>query len=99
MILLDPDRCYKFTYIMANSADPDLLASEVGFFRSQLIWIYTACKGRIYPGSAGQGLIFNSSCITVVAVVNVEVKQVCVLKIFILKIFIHIWFDLIVRIY
>ena len=28
----------------------------VGFFRSQLIWIYTVCKGRIYPGSAGQGL-------------------------------------------
>ena len=26
--------------------------------RSQLIWIYTVCKGRIYPGSAGQGLIF-----------------------------------------
>ena len=26
------------------------------FFRSQLIWIYTVCKGRIYPGSAGQGL-------------------------------------------
>ena len=26
------------------------------FFRSQLIWIYTVCKGRAYPGSAGQGL-------------------------------------------
>ena len=26
------------------------------FFRSQLIWIYTVCKGRVYPGSAGQGL-------------------------------------------
>ena len=25
--------------------------------RSQLIWIYTVCKGRINPGSAGQGLI------------------------------------------
>ena len=35
---------------MANSADP------VGFFRSQLILIYTVCKGRVYPGSAGQGL-------------------------------------------
>ena len=33
---------------MANSADPDQLAS--------LIWIYTVCKGRVYPGSAGQGL-------------------------------------------
>ena len=34
---------------MANSADPDQ-------FRSQLIWIYTVCKGRVYPGSAGQVL-------------------------------------------
>ena len=25
--LLDPDFCYKFTYLMANSADPDQLAS------------------------------------------------------------------------
>ena len=30
---------------------------SVGFFRSQLIWIYTVCKDRVYPGSAGQGLI------------------------------------------
>ena len=30
---------------------------SVGFFRSQLIWIYNVCKGRVYPGSAGQGLI------------------------------------------
>ena len=29
---------------------------SVGFFRSQLIWIYTVCKGRVYPGSAWQGL-------------------------------------------
>ena len=28
---------------------------SVGFFRSQLIWIYTVCKGRIYLGSAGLG--------------------------------------------
>ena len=37
---------------------------SVGFFRSQLIWIYTVCKSRTYPGSAGQGLIsqmYNSS--------------------------------------
>ena len=30
---------------------------SVGFFRSQLIWIYTICKSKAYPGSAGQGLI------------------------------------------
>ena len=29
---------------------------SVCFFRSQLIWICTVCKGRVYPGSAGQGL-------------------------------------------
>ena len=29
---------------------------SVGFFRSQLIWIYTVCKGRAYLDSAGQGL-------------------------------------------
>ena len=36
---------------MANTADPDQLASS-----DQLIWIYTVCKGRTYPGPAGQGL-------------------------------------------
>ena len=34
---------------MANSVDPDQLAS------SELIWIYTVCKGRAYSGSAGLG--------------------------------------------
>ena len=29
---------------------------SVGFFRNQLIWIYTVCKDRVYPGSAGLGL-------------------------------------------
>ena len=29
---------------------------SVGFWRSQLILIFTVCKGRAYPGSAGQGL-------------------------------------------
>ena len=38
---------------MTNSANPDQLASE----RSQLIWIYTVCKDRANPGSAGPGLI------------------------------------------
>ena len=26
--LFDPDCCYEFTFLMANSADPDQLASE-----------------------------------------------------------------------
>ena len=46
--LLDPGCWYKFTYLMANNADLDQL--------SQLIWIYTVCKDRAYPGSAGPGL-------------------------------------------
>ena len=33
---------------------------SVGFFRSQLIWICTVCKGSVYLGSAGQGLIEKS---------------------------------------
>ena len=30
--------------------------------RSQLIWIYAVCKGRVYQGSAGQGLSANHNC-------------------------------------
>ena len=37
---------------MANSADPDQLASEEAI---ELLWIYTVCTARAYPGSAGQG--------------------------------------------
>ena len=35
----------------------------VGFFRSQLIWIYTVFKGRVCPGSAGQVLIFRKKIV------------------------------------
>ena len=34
--LLDPDYCYKLAYLIANSADPDQLASEEAN--------YTVCK-------------------------------------------------------
>ena len=50
---------------MANSADPwrsvgfrsqlngkQCRSRSVGFFRSQLIWNYTVCKGKVYPGSS-----------------------------------------------
>ena len=37
---------------MTNSADPDQFKQ----CRSQLIWIYIVCKGRVYLGSAVQGL-------------------------------------------
>ena len=37
--LFDPDRCYKFTYLMANSADPDQFApslfAKAGHIRAQ----------------------------------------------------------------
>ena len=36
---------------MANNVDPDKLASS-----EANIWIYTVCKDRVYPGSAGLGL-------------------------------------------
>ena len=49
--LLDLDCCFKFTNLMANSADPDQLASL-----EANIWIYTVCKGWVHSGSAGQGL-------------------------------------------
>ena len=41
---------------MLTSIDPDHLV----VFRSQQIWINTVCKGRVYPGSAGQGLKYQS---------------------------------------
>ena len=34
--LLDPDFGYKFAYLMANSADPDQLASEANWSGSTL---------------------------------------------------------------
>ena len=49
--LLDPDCCYKFAYLMANSADPDQLASSEANRSGS-----TLCKGRVYLDSAGQGL-------------------------------------------
>ena len=36
--------------------DKQCRSRSVGFFRSQLIWIYTVCKGRVHTGSAGQGI-------------------------------------------
>ena len=39
--------------------DKQCRSRSVGFFRSQLIWIDTVCKGRTYLGSAGVGLSCN----------------------------------------
>ena len=38
----------------------------VGFFRSQLILIYTVFKGRVYPGSAGPGLNIDKYAWTII---------------------------------
>ena len=39
---------------MANSADPDQLASEEAIWSGSTLF----AKGRLYPGSAGKGLNF-----------------------------------------
>ena len=41
---------------MTNSADPDLLAS----WKPTDLALHSVCKGRVYPGSAGLGLILVS---------------------------------------
>ena len=35
--------------------DKQCRSRSVGFFRSQLIWVYTVCKGKVYLGSVGPG--------------------------------------------
>ena len=45
---------YIYIYILNGK---QCRSRSVGFFRSQLIWIYTVCKCRIYLGLAGLGLI------------------------------------------
>ena len=69
LVLLNKLRCHAYFEFTANQLTWSRLLlwihilnvkqcrpRSVGFFRSQLIWIYTVCKGRVYPGSAGQGL-------------------------------------------
>ena len=41
--------------------DKQCRSRSVGFFRSQLIWICTVCKGSVYPGPAGQGLRYPNT--------------------------------------
>ena len=50
--LLDPDCCYKFVYLMANSADPDQLASSEANWSGSTLF----AKAGYNPGSAGLGL-------------------------------------------
>ena len=69
LVLLNKLKCYAYFQFSGNQITWSSLliqihilkgkqcrSRSVGFFRSQLIWIYTVCKDRVYPGSAGQGL-------------------------------------------
>ena len=69
LIRLNKLRCHTHFKLSANEItwsrllihihilnDKQCRSRSVGFCRSQLIWIYTVCKCRIYLGSAGQGL-------------------------------------------
>ena len=71
LVMLNKLRCHAHFQFSANQITWSRLliqihilngkqcrSRSVGFFRSQLIWIYTVCKYRVYPGSAGQGLRF-----------------------------------------
>ena len=72
LVLLNKLRCHTYIQFSANQITWSSLlihvhilnvkqcrSRSVGFFRSQLIWIYTVCKDRVYPGSAGLGLTIN----------------------------------------
>ena len=67
--MLNKLRCYAHFQFSANKIawsrlliqihilnDKQCRSRSVGFWRSQLIWIYTVCKDRVYPGSAWLGL-------------------------------------------
>ena len=69
LVMLNKLRCHAHFQFSANQItwSTSLLQIHIlngkkcrsrsaGFFRSQLIWIYTVCKDRLYPGSAGLGL-------------------------------------------
>ena len=57
LIFSQLDYFIQVVHTNSNFNDKQCRSRSVDFFRSQLIWIYTVCKGRVYPGSVGQGLI------------------------------------------
>ena len=72
LVLLNKLRCHAYFQFSANQITwssfliqihilngKQCRSRSVGFFRSQLIWIYTVCKGRAYPGSTGLGLMMH----------------------------------------
>ena len=75
LVMLNKLRCPTHFQILANQItlsrwlkqihilnDEQCRSRSVGFFRSQLIWIYTVCKGRTYPRSAGLRLTRIKLC-------------------------------------
>ena len=74
--MLNKKRCHTHFQFSANQItwsrlliqvhilnDKQCRSRSVGFFRSQLIWIYTVYKDRVCPSSAGQGLTnIRSDC-------------------------------------
>ena len=61
LIFCQSDYLIRITAIIHILNGKQCRSRSVGFFRSQLIWIYTVCKDRVYPGSAGQGLRWSMS--------------------------------------
>ena len=45
--IIDPDCCYKFTYLMANSADPNQLASDLDLHCFQRQGIFGISRIRV----------------------------------------------------
>ena len=73
LVLLNKLRCHAHFYFSANQITWSRLLVQIQIFNGkqcrsrsvgfrQLIWIYTVCQGRVYPGSAGLGLMAQSHC-------------------------------------
>ena len=86
LVMLNKLRCHTHFYLSANQIAWSRLlvqicildgkqcrSRSVGFFRSQLIWIYTACQIRAYLGSAGQG--FNRNKLLFGLTLSVRLKN------------------------
>ena len=72
LVMLNKLRCHAHLSYSTNQITPSRLliqihilndkqcrSRSVGFFRSQLIWIYAVCKSRVYQGSVRLGLRVN----------------------------------------
>ena len=62
LVMLNQLRCRAYLQFSANQITWSRLLIQIHVqndkqWRSQIIWIYTVCKDRVNPGSAGQGLV------------------------------------------